>query len=94
MDIDDDVVSHVARLARLRLDETERVGLKRELRHMLAHFAELEAIDTEGVEPTFHTRPVTPLRADEPRCEVDVDALAESAPQWVDGAFAVPKVMD
>lgn len=94
MDIDDDVVVHVARLARVRLDEEERARLKGELAQMLAHFEELKAIDTEGVEPTFHTVASTPLRPDEPRREVDADALHEDAPQWVDGAFAVPKVLE
>ena len=92
--IDDDTVRHLARLARLRLTDDERGRLRGELESLLEHFAELKSVDTSTVEPSFHTIDATPLRSDEPRCDVDAEALHGGAPRWVEGAFAVPKVLE
>ena len=93
--IDEDVVLHVARLARIRLDDDECAQLRTELGRLLEHFAELESVDTGGVDPTFHTVDAAQLRPDM-RLEKTVasERLREAAPQLVDDAFAVPKVLE
>jgi aspartyl-tRNA(Asn)/glutamyl-tRNA(Gln) amidotransferase subunit C len=47
-------VRHVAKLARLDLDETEIFSLQGELNALLGHFADIQDIDTEGIEPKSH----------------------------------------
>ena len=52
--IDRDQVLHVARLARLRLDEEEVERMARELSGILEHVEAIAALDLDGVEPTTH----------------------------------------
>ena len=50
--IDRDQVLHVARLARLRLDEAEVERMAGELSTILDHIEKIGELDLEGVEPT------------------------------------------
>ena len=87
-------VRHVAGLARLAVTDEEAERLRGELDGILDYMAELDAIDLEGVEPTFHAVPIdAPLREDvvEPSLATD-EALAQ-APRAVDSAFALPRVI-
>ena len=66
--IDRDQVLHVARLARLRLDDSEVERMSGELSTILDHIEKIGELDLEGVEPTSHVIQVeNVLRPDEPR---------------------------
>ena len=88
-------VEYTARLARLRLSDEESLAMTRDLDRILDYVAALQALDTDGIEPTSHPIPVpTPLRPDE-AAEPIAPALALSnAPQAQGTAFVVPKVID
>jgi len=87
-------VRHVARLARLELDEERLEGMRSDLEAILEHFAELDAVDVTGVEPTHHAVPLdTPLRPDRPRPPLHRDEVMAGAPDPQDGTFAVPRVL-
>jgi aspartyl/glutamyl-tRNA(Asn/Gln) amidotransferase C subunit len=47
-------VRHVARLARIELEEVEVLALQGELNSLLGHFATLQAVDTSLIEPQSH----------------------------------------
>jgi aspartyl/glutamyl-tRNA(Asn/Gln) amidotransferase C subunit len=47
-------VRHVARLARIELDEVEVLALQGELNSLLGHFATLEMVDTSSIQPQSH----------------------------------------
>ena len=84
-------VLHVARLARLRLDEEELERLAAELSHVLDHIEKIRELDLAGVAPTSHVVDLpAPLRADEPRPSLDREVVLASAPEPVDGGFGVP----
>ncbi|MDZ7707290.1 MAG: Asp-tRNA(Asn)/Glu-tRNA(Gln) amidotransferase subunit GatC [Trueperaceae bacterium] len=51
MKVDDHELTHLARLARLRLEDDEREGLRGDLERVLAHLGELTEIDVDGLEP-------------------------------------------
>ena len=88
-------VEHAARLARIRLAPDEAEAMTRSLESILDYAAQLEALDTDGVEPTAHVIPMaTPLRADEPRDTVAPRRAVEGAPAFEGTAFSVPKVLD
>ncbi|HJL02436.1 MAG TPA: Asp-tRNA(Asn)/Glu-tRNA(Gln) amidotransferase subunit GatC [Polyangiaceae bacterium LLY-WYZ-15_(1-7)] len=90
-----DEVRHVARLARIALEDAEVEAQRAQLARILGHMAELDAVDVEGVEPTFHAVTEAPLRRDEVRpAEASREALLEAAPREVEGGFAVPQVME
>ena len=89
--IDRDQVLHVARLARLRLDEDEIDKMSRELSSVLDHIEKISELDLEGVQPTSHVSDVeNVLRADEPRPSWPVDDVLEAAPDAAEGGFRVP----
>ena len=89
--IDRDQVLHVARLARLELDDEEIERMATELSGILEHVDRISALDLEGVEPTSHVvELVNVLRPDEPEPSLPRERVLESAPDPDDGLFRVP----
>lgn len=88
-------VEHVAKLARLSLDETRIEHYRRQLSTVLKHIAMLEQLDVEGVEPMAHPMDVTNrLAEDEPGPPMGIDALLDNAPACEGRYLAVPKVLE
>jgi aspartyl-tRNA(Asn)/glutamyl-tRNA(Gln) amidotransferase subunit C len=89
--IDREQVLHVARLARLRLDEEEVERMAGELSGILDHVDRIGALDLDDVEPTSHVVDLeNVLRPDEPRPSWPRDEMLKSAPDPADGAFRAP----
>jgi aspartyl-tRNA(Asn)/glutamyl-tRNA(Gln) amidotransferase subunit C len=89
--IDRDQVLHVARLARLRLSETEVERMAGELSGILEHVDRIAELDLDDVEPTSHVVALeNVLRPDEPRLSWPKKVVLESAPDPAKGAFRVP----
>ncbi|HEU4405912.1 MAG TPA: Asp-tRNA(Asn)/Glu-tRNA(Gln) amidotransferase subunit GatC [Polyangiaceae bacterium] len=86
-----DEVAHVARLARLGLDDDELGRLTAELGMILSYVRQLDEVDTEGVEPTTSLFvPGAPLREDGARAGLDRDEVLGQAPRPLEGGFGVP----
>ena len=82
---------HVARLARLRLDEGELERMAGELSGILEHVDRIGTLDLDGVEPTSHVVALeNVLRPDEPRPSWPRAVVLEAAPDPAEGAFRVP----
>ena len=82
---------HVARLARLRLEDAEVERMAGELSGILEHVDRIAGLDLEGVASTSHVVELeNVLRADEPRPSWPREKILEPAPDPVDGAFRVP----
>jgi aspartyl-tRNA(Asn)/glutamyl-tRNA(Gln) amidotransferase subunit C len=89
--IDREQVLHVARLARLALNEEEVETMARELSGILEHVDLISQLDLDQVEPTDHVVDLeNVLRADEPRPSWPREQILESAPDPAEGAFRVP----
>ena len=89
--IERDEVLHVARLARLALDEDEIEPMARELSAVLDHVAKIGELDLDDVPPTSHVVEVTGgLRADEPRPCLPREVALAQAPEVSDEGFLVP----
>ena len=95
MSLSDDQIRRLARLARIALQpgETREVGER--LNRILALVAQMQAVDTAGVEPMSHALDlVQRLRPDEV-AESDRRELYQSvAPAVEDGLYVVPKVIE
>ena len=92
VDID---IAHVARLARLDIPEADLEIYRRQLGKILDHAARVQAVDTEGLEPTPHPLGLeNVLREDEVRPSLDRDEVLREAPESRDGYFVVPPAMD
>jgi aspartyl-tRNA(Asn)/glutamyl-tRNA(Gln) amidotransferase subunit C len=89
--IDREQVLHVARLARLRLNDEEVERMAGELSGILEHVERISELDLEGVEPTSHVIALeNVLRPDQPRPSWDRDEVLERAPDPASGSFRVP----
>jgi aspartyl-tRNA(Asn)/glutamyl-tRNA(Gln) amidotransferase subunit C len=89
--IEREQVLHVARLARLRLDQDEVERMTGELSGILEHVDRISALDLEQVEPTSHVVALeNVLRPDLPRPSWPRETVLASAPDPTDGAFRVP----
>jgi aspartyl-tRNA(Asn)/glutamyl-tRNA(Gln) amidotransferase subunit C len=89
----DDVV-HVARLARLDLNDDEIDLFTGQLGDILAHAADIEALDVGDIPPTAHPLPlVNVLRADEVTPSVNREEVLAQAPAAEAGQFRVPPVL-
>jgi aspartyl-tRNA(Asn)/glutamyl-tRNA(Gln) amidotransferase subunit C len=89
--IDRAQVLHVAKLARLRLEEDEVERMAGELSGILEHVDRIGTLDLEGVEPTSHVVELeNVLRPDRPRPSWPRDRMLEAAPDPAEGAFRTP----
>jgi aspartyl-tRNA(Asn)/glutamyl-tRNA(Gln) amidotransferase subunit C len=89
--LDRQQVLHVARLARLGLDETEVERMSDELSKVLDYVDHVRELDLAGVEPTSHAVEVAGvMRPDEPVPCLPRDVVLAAAPEPVDGGFGVP----
>jgi len=87
-------VAHVAALARLELSDAELDLFTGQLAAVLEHAEDVEALDTDGVEPTAHPLPLqNVLRDDVPRPSLDRDEVLAAAPAVEGGRFRVPPVL-
>lgn len=95
MSITLDEVRHVARLARLQLDDREIVTLQGELNALLGHFADLRDVDTAGIEPTSHAVGAQNVWADDvARPGLPREAALRNAPLSRAGLFVVPMIIE
>jgi aspartyl-tRNA(Asn)/glutamyl-tRNA(Gln) amidotransferase subunit C len=90
-----DDVKRAADLARIAVDEAEARAALSQLNDVFKLIAEMQAVDTRGIEPMSHARDlVQPLRADIVT-EADQRGLFQSvAPHVEGGLYLVPKVIE
>jgi aspartyl-tRNA(Asn)/glutamyl-tRNA(Gln) amidotransferase subunit C len=89
--IDRDQVLHVARLARLRLTDSEVERMTGELSKILEHVERMGALDLDDVEPTSHVVELqNVLREDVPRASLARERALEQAPDRAPEGFRVP----
>ena len=92
--ISSDDVAKVARLARLDLDDAALEAATSQLDDMLGHFADIAALDLDGVEPMTQPYPlVNVLRDDVVAPGLDRDEVLAAAPDPVEGRFRVPPIL-
>ena len=95
MPISRDQVLHIGRLARLGLSEDEIDRLTTQLSDILDHFEALDAVDTEGIEPTAHPLPLqNVMRTDSVSPSLTRDDALSNAPEVEDGLIRVRAVLE
>jgi len=88
-------IARVASLARIALTDEELAAYAKQLENILEHAERVQALPTDGVEPTSHPLPmVNAFRPDEAKGSLDHDAALAGAPDTEDGYFRVPKILD
>ena len=95
MKLDRESVLHIARLARVDLSADEIEMYAGQLSDIIGHFDALNAVDTEGVEPTAHTLPLRNVLAeDASRPSLPRETVLELAPNVEDGYLRVRAVLE
>jgi aspartyl-tRNA(Asn)/glutamyl-tRNA(Gln) amidotransferase subunit C len=88
-------VMHIARLARIALDEGEVERFRAQLSGILDHFQALAALDTDGVEPTAHPLPLANvMREDAVEPSLPREDVLANAPLAEDGYLRVRAVLE
>jgi len=88
-------VEHVARLARLRLNDKEKEKFGRQLNEVLLYMEKLDELKTGEVEPLAHVLDLTNvMRPDRARPGLERDEVLDNAPEEKDGFFKVPPVIE
>lgn len=87
-------VEHVAHLARLDFDQEEKERFAKELNDILEFVAQLEEVDTTGVEPAYHALELKNVfREDRVEPSLPPEEALANAPEAEDGAFVVPRII-
>jgi aspartyl-tRNA(Asn)/glutamyl-tRNA(Gln) amidotransferase subunit C len=87
-------VAHVANLARLSLSPDELDRYTHQLADVLGHFADIDALALDGVEPMTQPYPLrNVLRPDVIGDCLDRDEVLSQAPAVEDGRFRVPPIL-
>jgi aspartyl-tRNA(Asn)/glutamyl-tRNA(Gln) amidotransferase subunit C len=93
--IQKDEVRHMAKLARLKLDDAEVDLYTDQMGRILDFFEELKELDTAGVPMTAHPIPVqNAFREDVVRPSLPVEKALANAPQPEGDYFRVPKILE
>jgi aspartyl-tRNA(Asn)/glutamyl-tRNA(Gln) amidotransferase subunit C len=88
-------VLHVARLAKLRLEDAEIEPIMADLGKILEYVELLNELDTSGIPPMSHvTVTQSPLRGDEVHPVVPTEEALAEAPRRSGDGFAVPAFVD
>lgn len=93
MKISNEQVQHVARLARLNLDEATTAQYAEQISKILDYVDLLNHVDTEGVKPASAVQIVNAGREDEVKPSLAIEEVLANAPQANDREFIVPKVV-
>jgi len=89
-------LTHIGWLARLELNEKDIEEYAPKLNPVLDYFSELDELDTEDVEPTYHVLALSNVfREDEvnTKCALDQKEALSNAPNSHDGFFKAPRMM-
>ncbi|MEJ2046782.1 MAG: Asp-tRNA(Asn)/Glu-tRNA(Gln) amidotransferase subunit GatC [Dehalococcoidia bacterium] len=87
-------VLHIARLARLGLDEAEIDKFSEQLSNLLEHFRVLQQVDTTGVPPTAQSIALqNVIRSDDAQASLPPDQVLANAPQKEGDFFRVRPVL-
>lgn len=95
MSIDSTQVRHIAKLARIAMNDAEIDALVPELNNILGWVEQLGEVDTAGVEPLAAVIPASLAFRSDVVTDGDCrDAVLSNAPAAEHGFFAVPRVVE
>lgn len=88
-------VEHVAHLARLALNDTEKQQLTEQLNAILAYMEQLNEVSTADVEPTSHVLDLVNVFREDIVCQtLDVEDALRNAPESTHQYFVVPRIVE
>jgi len=95
MSIDIETARRVAKLARIRVEESDLAALAGELSGILSFMEQLNEVDVTGIEPMTSVTPMRLARRADVVTDGEMQAqILANAPDAREGFFAVPKVVE
>ena len=95
MKITQELVDHVARLARLDLTGEEAERMQAQLGDILGYIGLLDELDLADVQPTSHViEMVNVMRDDEVKPSLPVEKGLANAPEKEGTSFKVPRIIE
>ena len=94
MEITDELVDHIAHLARLEFEGDKKDAIKSDLTKIIGFVDQLAEVDTEGVEPLiFMTDAINVLREDEVKETITQVQALKNAPKKDSDYIKMAKVL-
>ncbi len=95
MALDKDTVQRIARLARIKVPETDLESLAGELDNILGWIEQLNEVDTDGVAPMTSVVEMDMAQREDAVTDGDIQGkVLGNAPDADRGYFTVPKVVE
>lgn len=95
MEITDELVEHIAHLARLEFEGEKKEAIKADLTKIIGFVDQLSEVDTEGVEPLiFMTDAINVLREDEVKETITQAQALKNAPKKDSDYIKIAKVLN
>ncbi|MBC8535531.1 Asp-tRNA(Asn)/Glu-tRNA(Gln) amidotransferase subunit GatC [Feifania hominis] len=86
-------IMHIAKLARLEIDEAQFERLSRDMDSIVEMVGQLQNLNLDDVDLSLSGRVMQP-RADEVKPSFPREKILQNAPQKEAGCFVVPKVVE
>jgi aspartyl-tRNA(Asn)/glutamyl-tRNA(Gln) amidotransferase subunit C len=95
MKITEELIDHIAHLARLEFKGEDKVSIQKDMERMIEFVDKLSEIDTANVEPLiFMSEEINRVREDVPQVTVTHEEALMNAPKKDSDYFRIPKVLD
>jgi aspartyl-tRNA(Asn)/glutamyl-tRNA(Gln) amidotransferase subunit C len=95
MQVDEATVRRIARLARIKVTDSEAKALEKELSGILEWVKQLDEVDVRNVEPMTRVTPMTLKKREDHVTDGEIpDQILANAPEREDHFFVVPKVVE
>ena len=94
MEINNKLIQDIAKLSKLKFDDSAEEKMKADLKKMIAFVDKLNEIDTEGIDPLIYmSEEINVLREDKVTEETSQEDALKNAPEKDSDYFKVPTVL-
>ena len=94
MEVNNKLIQDIAKLSKLKFDDSAEEKMKADLEKMIAFVDKLNEIDTEGIDPLIYmSEEVNVLREDKVTEETSQEDALKNAPEKDSDYFKVPSVL-
>lgn len=95
MKITEDIIDHIAHLARLEFEGAEKEAIQEDMSKIITFMEKLQEVNTENVEPLiFMSHEENVLRDDIAQTTVSQEEALKNAPKKDSDFFRIPKVLN
>lgn len=95
MQITKELVSYVAQLSRIKLDDSETEEMQKQMGAIVDYMDILNQLNTDDIEPLSHIFSITNVMRDDVTApSYDREEILKNAPEHTAEAFVVPKTVE